>query len=53
VERKGYLRQNARGKLPDEDLDAMPAEVDKEGTLTLQLSLGFDGEALHLENSSG
>jgi hypothetical protein len=27
-------------------------EVDKEGSLTLQLSLGLDGEALHLENSS-
>lgn len=28
VERRGYLRQNARGVLPDDDLDAMLAEVD-------------------------
>ena len=30
VPRKGYLRQNARGKLPDENLDAMLAEVDEQ-----------------------
>ena len=28
AERRGYLRQNARGVLPDDDLDAMLAEVD-------------------------
>jgi site-specific DNA recombinase len=30
VERRGYLRQNARGVLPDDDLDAMLAEVDEQ-----------------------
>ncbi len=30
LERRGYLRQNARGVLPDADLDAMLADVDKQ-----------------------
>ena len=30
AERRGYLRQNARGVLPDADLDAMLAEVDEQ-----------------------
>jgi hypothetical protein len=30
AERRGYLRQNARGVLPDGDLDAMLAEVDEQ-----------------------
>ena len=30
AERRGYLRQNARGVLPDDDLDAMLAEVDEQ-----------------------
>ena len=30
LERRGYLRQNARGVLPDADLDAMLAEVDEQ-----------------------
>lgn len=29
-ERRGYLRQNARGKLSDRDLDDMLAEVDEQ-----------------------
>jgi hypothetical protein len=29
-ERKGYFRQNARGKLPDEELDDLLAELDKQ-----------------------
>jgi hypothetical protein len=50
-ERKGYLRQNARRAISDAELDAMLAEVDGEGTLTLQLSLSLDGRALHPELS--
>jgi hypothetical protein len=38
--RRAYRRYGAR------------FEVDKEGTLTLQLSLGLDGEVWHMENSS-
>ncbi len=34
LERKGYLRQNTRGKLSDGDLDAMLAEVDKQREAT-------------------
>ncbi|CAA9430877.1 hypothetical protein AVDCRST_MAG82-2100 [uncultured Rubrobacteraceae bacterium] len=30
LERRGYLRQNARGVLPDSDLDAMLAELDEQ-----------------------
>ncbi|WP_166173981.1 recombinase family protein [Rubrobacter tropicus] len=30
LERRGYLRQNARGVLPDADLDAMLADVDEQ-----------------------
>jgi len=30
LERRGYLRQNARGKLTDDDLDAMLDEVDEQ-----------------------
>lgn len=37
--RRAYRRYGAR------------FEVDREGTLTLQLSLGVDGEALHIGNS--
>ena len=39
MERKGYLRQNARGVLPDGDLDAMLAGVgEQRETITAELA---------------
>jgi Recombinase zinc beta ribbon domain len=46
LERRGYLRQNARGVLPDADLDAMLADVDEQrGAVEAELSASDDRAA--------
>ena len=50
--RCAYLCHGSRGPPPRLPQVRRRFEVDKEGNLTLQLSLGLDGEVGHMENSS-
>lgn len=52
-ERRGYLRQNARGKLLDADLDAMLSEVDEQREkVSAELTLARDATATREETDA-